>query len=70
MLSDEKHQSCKTKSKFHKKVWYKSYLALVEVINNLLVELVLELSLCGGLVTISLCQVGCTWLVRPLHRTN
>lgn len=43
-----------------------SYLALVEVIDNLLVELVLKLSLSGGLVAVSLGQVGCTLLVGPL----
>lgn len=43
-------------------VWM-PYLALVEVINNLLVEMVLKLSLSGGLVAISLCQVGCTCLI-------
>lgn len=40
-----------------------AYLALVEVIDNLLVELVLKLSLCGGLVAVSLGQVGSTLLV-------
>lgn len=40
-----------------------SYLALVEVIDNLLVKLVLQLSLSGGLVAISLGQVGRTRLV-------
>lgn len=40
-----------------------SHLALVEVIDYLLVKLVLKLSLRGGLVAISLGQVGCTWLV-------
>lgn len=40
-----------------------SHLALVEVIDNLLVELILELSLRGGMVAVSLGQVGCTWLV-------
>ncbi len=40
-----------------------AYLALVEVIDNLLVELVLKLSLSGGLVAVSLVQVGCTLLV-------
>lgn len=39
------------------------YLALVEVINYLLVEMVLKLSLSGGLVAVSLCQVGCTCLI-------
>lgn len=44
-----------------------SYLALVEVIDNLLVELVLQLSLSGGLVAVSLGQVGRTRLVWPLQ---
>lgn len=46
----------------------KLYLALVEVVNNLLVELVLELSLSVGLVAVSLGQVGCTCLIRPLQK--
>lgn len=45
-----------------------SYLALVEVIDNLLVELILELSLSGGLVAVSLGKVGCALLVWPLQR--
>lgn len=45
-----------------------SYLALVKVVDNLLVELVLKLSLSGGMV--SLGQVGCTLLVGPLQRTS
>lgn len=44
-----------------------SYLALVKVIDNLLVELVLELPLSGGLVAVSLGQVGRALLVRPLR---
>lgn len=47
-----------------------SNLALVEVIDNLLVELVLKLPLSGGLVAVSLGQVGCTLLVWPLQRTS
>lgn len=40
-----------------------SYLALVEVINDLLVKLVLKLSLRSGLVAVSLGQVGGALLV-------
>lgn len=42
------------------------HLALVEVIDNLLVELVLQLALGGGLVAVALGQVGGARLVRPL----
>lgn len=44
------------------------YLALVEVIDNLLVQLVFELTLSGRLVSISLRQVGGTCLFRPLTK--
>lgn len=37
-----------------------THLALVKVIDNLLVKLVLELSLCGSVVVVSLGQVGGT----------
>lgn len=45
-----------------------SHLALVEVIDDLLVQLVLQLALRGGLVAVPLGQVGGARLVRPLRR--
>ena len=50
-------------------VWV-SHLALVKVVDNLLVELILKLSLSGGLVAVSLGQVGCTLLVGPLQKAS
>ena len=43
-----------------------SHLALVEVIDDLLVQLVLQLALSGRVVAVSLGQVGRTRLLRPL----
>lgn len=40
-----------------------THLALVKVIDNLLVKLVLELSLCGSVVVVSLGQVGSTRVI-------
>lgn len=44
------------------------YLALVEVIDDLLVQLVFELTLSGRLVSVSLRQVGGTRIFRPLTK--
>lgn len=46
------------------------YLSLVEVIDDLLVQLVFELTLSGRLVTVSLRQVGGTGLFRPLTKQH
>lgn len=47
-----------------------THLALVKVIDDLLVKLVLELSLCGCTVVVSLGQVGSTRFIWPLQRES
>lgn len=44
-----------------------SYLAFVEVVDDLLVELLLQLPLCGRLVPVPLREVGRTHVLRPLR---
>lgn len=43
------------------------YLAFVEVVDDFLVELLLQLSLRGGLVPVPLGEVGHTHILRPLR---
>lgn len=43
------------------------YLAFVEVVDDLLVELLLQLPLCGRLVPVPLREVGRTHVLRPLR---